>query len=167
MKGETGRSQRKGLLFIFTGALIFALDQATKFLIRATMSPGQSYPEDGLVRLTYITNTGAAFGILTDQSLFLLFATLIGVGAILFYYLFPPANNLLLTMSLGFQLGGALGNLVDRLRFGYVTDFLDFRVWPVFNLADSFIVVGVSILIGYLFLSKEETPVGARKPPSR
>ncbi|MBI2887832.1 MAG: signal peptidase II [Chloroflexi bacterium] len=147
-----GRLKRDALFFLIAG-LVFALDQGTKSLIRATLAPGESVPPESWFRITHVTNTGAAFGILPDQSLLLLVTTVVGVAAIVLYYLNPPVHSIFLTLSLGLQLGGAMGNLVDRLRQGYVTDFLDFRVWPVFNLADSAIVVGVAILAAFLVLS--------------
>ncbi len=144
---------RRDALFFSLAALVFALDQLTKGIIRATLDPGESVPPDGWVRLTHVTNTGAAFGLFPDQSFVLLITTLVGVAAIVMYYLYPPVDTPFLTLSLGLQLGGALGNLLDRLLQGHVTDFLDFRVWPVFNLADSAIVVGVIVLAAFLLLS--------------
>lgn len=147
------RPLRRDALFFSLAVLVFALDQLSKAIIRATLAPGQSVPQDGWVRLTHVTNTGAAFGLFPDQSFVLLITTLVGVAAIVMYYLYPPVDTPFLTMSLGLQLGGAMGNLVDRVFQGHVTDFLDFRVWPVFNLADSAIVVGVIVLAGFLLLN--------------
>ena len=96
--------------------------------------------------------------------------TIIGVAAIVTYYLYPPVQTPVLTASLGLQLGGAVGNMVDRLMLGYVTDFLDFRVWPVFNIADSAIVVGVAVLTGYMLLFDKpaKAPVkGAKRGPKK
>lgn len=159
----------RDVLFFGIAAAIFAADQFTKDIIRANLLPGQSVPEDGWFRITHVTNTGAAFGLFTNQSMFLLVTTLIGLSAIVAYYVFPPVNTPSLTISLGLQLGGALGNLVDRLRLGHVTDFLDFRVWPVFNVADSAIVVGVAVLGMFLlwgdsFLATPAPPQGAGPP---
>ncbi|MBI4497180.1 MAG: signal peptidase II [Chloroflexi bacterium] len=145
---------RRGALFLAVALLIVLLDQVTKSAIRLTLAPGESLPADAPIRLTHVINTGAAFGLFTGQSAFLLLATAVGVGAILLYYAFPPANSRLLDTALGLQFGGALGNLIDRVRQGYVTDFIDLRVWPVFNLADSAIVVGVAVLAGFLMLSQ-------------
>jgi len=102
-----------------------------------------------LVSLTYVTNTGAAFGLLPDHGLFFIAIAAIVVIAILVYHRHLP-DKALVKASLGLQLGGALGNLTDRLRYGYVIDFIDFKVWPVFNLADSAIVIGVAVLAYYL-----------------
>ena len=151
---------RRDIPFFAIAVAVFVLDQLTKGAIRATLLPGESAPQDTWVRLTHVTNTGAAFGLFPNQSIFLLVTTVIGVAAILLYYLNPPVRSGFLTLALGLQLGGAMGNLLDRLRLGYVTDFLDFRVWPVFNLADSAIVVGVTILAVFLVLGERTQPAG-------
>jgi signal peptidase II len=123
-------------------------DQLTKGLVGLNMSPGQSVPESGLFRLTYVTNTGSAFGLFPNQTLFLVLASFVGIGVLLVFYRTHPVNNTMLHVSLGLQLGGAIGNLVDRVRLSYVVDFIDVGAWPVFNLADSAIVVG---LVGLLW----------------
>ena len=123
------------------------------------MQLGESIPPDGFFRLTYVTNTGAAFGLFPDQAIPLTLTAAVGVIALLLHYRWGISDSLWLKSSLGLQLGGALGNLIDRLRFGHVIDFLDFRVWPVFNLADSAIVVGAIVLIYFLlFASKMASP---------
>lgn len=142
----------KDAVFFAVALTVLVLDQITKSIVRATLMPGESVPADGWFRFTHVTNTGAAFGLFPNQSLLLLFTTLIGVAAIVFYYMYPPVHSRALTLSLGLQLGGAMGNLVDRVIQGHVTDFFDFRIWPVFNIADSSIVVGVTILAVFLFL---------------
>lgn len=149
---------KRDVFFFTIAAMILGLDQLSKSLIRAYLPLGASFPGDSWVRLTHVANTGAAFGLFPDQSLFLLITTLVGVTAIVLYYFYPPLNTPLLVVSLGLQLGGALGNLIDRLRLGYVTDFVDFRVWPVFNVADSSIVVGVTILAWFALLGDREKP---------
>jgi signal peptidase II len=147
--------------------VVFVLDQITKVLVRANLAPGESVPADGWFRFTHVTNTGAAFGLFPNQGLLLLVTTIIGVAAIVTYYLYPPVQTPVLTMSLGLQLGGALGNLVDRVSLGHVTDFLDFRIWPVFNLADSAIVTGVVVLTGYMLLFDRhaKAPPASTSPP--
>ena len=156
------RRLKRDAFFFVIAATILILDQFTKSLIRANLPLGASFPQDGWVRLTHVANTGAAFGLFPDQSLFLLVTTLVGVTAIVLYYLYPPLNTPVLTLSLGLQLGGALGNLIDRLRLGYVTDFVDFRVWPVFNVADSSIVVGVAILAWFAFMADRQKPADSK-----
>jgi signal peptidase II len=124
-------------------------DQVTKGLVVFTMSHGQSVPDSGLFRVTYVTNTGSAFGLFPNQTIPLILASFVGIGVLLLFYRTHPLNNTMLQVSLGLQLGGAMGNLVDRVRLGYVVDFIDVGAWPVFNLADSAIVVG---LIGLLWI---------------
>ena len=132
-----------------------ALDQATKYLIQDRMELGQSVPREGLLRLTYVTNSGGAFGAFPDQTLLLTLASFAGIGVLLLFYRTHPWPGRLVRLSLGLQLGGATGNLIDRLRAGEVVDFIDIGRWPIFNLADSFIVVGIFLLMGLFFLGEE------------
>ena len=155
--------RKGGLLFFVIAALVVAADQLTKFLIRANMSPGQSIPEEGIVRLTYVTNTGGAFGMFANQTFLLLFTPVLGVIAILFYYRYLPFDSPLIRSGLALQLGGAIGNLIDRLVYRYVTDFVYVRVWgdfywPAFNVADLSIVTGVIVMAcSLLFFTKEKS----------
>jgi signal peptidase II len=145
---------RSDLIFFVIAGLVVALDQVTKHLVRANLALGESVPEEGPVRITHVTNTGAAFGILQGQTLFLMVTTFFGLAAILLYYLYPPMEHGILRLALGLQLGGAAGNLADRVRLGEVTDFIDIGPWPAFNVADSSIVVGVAIIIGFFLLAE-------------
>ena len=142
-------------------AVVVAADQATKTLIRTFMDRGETWPSaDWPVRLKYVTNTGAAFGILQDQTVFLTVMALIGLAAIYVYYRYPPFQHWVATLAIGMMLGGAVGNLIDRIIRGRVTDFIDFPRFPSFNIADSSITVGVAIIIiGYLLLeARKEAP---------
>jgi len=118
---------------------------------------GESMPEDAAVRLTYVVNTGAAFGILPQYSVYLVLIAFLVIGLVFFYQRYLPGDRLLVKASLGLMLGGALGNLVDRLRYGFVVDFVDVRVWPVFNLADASISTGVCLLAFFLIFMQEKT----------
>lgn len=140
------RLRRDALFFLAVGA-VFVLDQLTKAIVRSNLALGEAYPGEGIVRIVHVANSGAAFGILQGQTLFLTVTTLLGLAAILLYYLYPPMEHGLLRTALGLQLGGAIGNLTDRIRLGEVTDFIDFRYWPAFNVADSAIVIGVSTIV--------------------
>jgi signal peptidase II len=142
---------RRDLVFFSTAAVVLALDQISKHVIRATLDQGEAFPESWPVRFVNVANTGAAFGILQEQNAFLVVTTLIGVVAILIYYWYPPFEHAVMTVAVGMLLGGAVGNLSDRLRLGKVTDFIDFPHYPAFNVADSSIVVGVAVLV-ILFL---------------
>ena len=122
-------------------------DQVSKALVRMNLHPGQSVPDSGMFRLTYVTNSGSAFGLFPNQTFLLIIASFVGIAVLLVFVRAHPGGGALLPVSLGLQLGGATGNLVDRIRLGYVVDFIDVGWWPVFNLADSSIMVGLTILI--------------------
>ncbi len=150
-----GRRARIDAPFFLLAIGIFGFDQLTKSIIRGWLAVGESWPsEDWLIKLTHVTNSGAAFGILQGQGLFLMITAVIAIGAIVFYYVFPPLEHGLLRVALGLELGGAAGNLLDRARFGKVTDFVDFPRYPEFNVADSAIVIGLIIILVFYVLSE-------------
>ncbi len=133
--------------FLLLGALVLGIDQLSKYIIRTTFQPNESLPViKSIFHLTYIHNPGAAFGILAYKTPVFVGVTLLVVLIILAAYHYLTPERVYLRLALAMMLGGALGNLLDRLRFGYVIDFLDFRIWPVFNLADMAIVGGVILL---------------------
>jgi signal peptidase II len=140
-------SRRLAALTMFgLGAGIVALDQWTKQLAVAHLldSGVRSIPVLGpYIRFTYVENRGAAFGLLQEQTSFFIIVGLTVIGVILYSFRQMSRPSVILTLALGLQLGGAIGNLIDRVRFGYVVDFMDLSVWPVFNVADSAIVCGV------------------------
>jgi len=137
--------------------LILCVDQLTKFIIHKNLLLNQSFPIiKGVFHLTLIHNRGAAFGILRNQIPLFIFTSVLAISLIYFYLKKDKQKKLsIITLSLSLILGGALGNLVDRIFLGYVVDFLDFRVWPVFNLADSAITMG-AILFGYSILNSKK-----------
>jgi len=151
------RVRTQAPLFLIAGGVLL-LDQASKLWIRMNLAPGQSLPADSPVRLTHVTNSGAAFGLLPAQTTFFILVAAFVIVLILLYDRILPQSSPLLKIALGLQLGGAVGNLVDRLRYGYVVDFFDIRVWPVFNVADSAIVVGVAILFYLLVFAEKTSP---------
>ena len=148
-----------------------ALDQWTKYLVVSNLELYESWaPLPALANLFtihHVTNTGAAFGLFQNGSLVFAVVAIVVSVVIVLYYRHLPDGEWLVRLSLGLQLAGALGNLIDRVRVGHVIDFLDFQVWPVFNLADASIVCGV-VLLAYLLLREErqesrklESPDGA------
>ena len=146
----------RNVVFFFIGLVIVFADQLNKTWIRANLATGQSLFDIGFLRITHIHNTGAAFGLFPDQTFVLTVVAFIGVTVVLLCVFLsrrrlPVLDNMLSKSALGLVLGGTVGNLVDRLRFGYVTDFIDFKVWPVFNIADSAVTVGV-IIFAYSLL---------------
>jgi len=128
------------------GGLTFAADQLTKALIASAFVPGESRPLlSHFLQLTYVQNTGAAFGLFKgQQALFILFT--IGVIVWLLRELRNPSLPVAPRWGCALVIGGAAGNLLDRWRLGYVVDFLDLRVWPVFNIGDSAITIGIALL---------------------
>jgi signal peptidase II len=148
--------KRSTLILPVVAALVLLADQATKHVVRSNVVPGQSLPLtpwlSPVLQITYVTNTGAAFGLFPEWSQILIAIAVVVIVALVWYYFQLPDGEWVMQMALGLQLGGATGNLIDRLRFGgSVVDFIDLnfwplRRWPVFNVADSSIVVGVTLL---------------------
>lgn len=130
--------------------MVIMVDQVVKAAVTNTLKDGRIVELlGGLIRLDYTVNTGAAFGILRHSGIvFALVAVIVSLGIIV-YYRRVVSSPLPIRLALGLILGGALGNLIDRIRLGYVVDFIDLRWWPVFNLADSAIVLGVCLLLLY------------------
>ena len=147
--------------FFFTALLVVVADQLSKLWIRSNLLEGQSLFEAGIFRIIRVQNTGAAFGLFQGQSFILTIIAFVGVVVLLLYVrLFNRSSSLLGNMlgriAIGLVLGGAIGNLIDRLRYllhqvGGVTDFISIGWWPAFNVADSATVVGV-ILFAYSLL---------------
>ena len=134
---------------------VFLLDQISKQFIKTFLSYGESWPGDGVFRLTHVTNSGAAFGFFTNATPVLVVASIIAIGFLIYFYRTHTAPRPILRLAIGLQMGGALGNLTDRLYAGAVVDFIDLAWWPVFNVADSSIVVGMFILVSILLFSEQ------------
>jgi signal peptidase II len=154
---------RKGtLLFLGSTLAVIALDQWTKSLARTYLlgvdgnGPRSIRLFDTFFRLTYVENRGAAFGLLQDQTAFFILVGVVVIGVIVASHRQIANPHWTLDLCLGLQMGGALGNLVDRIRYGYVVDFFDLTVWPVFNVADSAICVGVAVLAWNLMFPRSE-----------
>jgi signal peptidase II len=147
-------------------AMVVVLDQITKALIRANLHIYESVPDEGFFRLTYTTNTGAVFGVFSDQTFIMTIASFVGVGILLFFYHSHSGSERLVRLSLGLLLGGAIGNLIDRIWLGKVTDFLDVGAWPIFNLADSAIVTGIVILVVVFMFQENKTAKDKKEVPA-
>ncbi len=151
------RRLRRDAPFFLVAASVIVLDQITKAIVRNGLALGESWPDESwLVKITHVTNSGAAFGMLQGQGPFLIVTAFVAIAAIFFYYAFPPLEHGLLRIALGLQLGGAIGNLADRIRFGEVTDFFHFPHYPAFNIADSSIVIGLFVIIAFFFLGGDK-----------
>ena len=148
---EEKASWKQMIVVLFVAFLVILLDQASKRFIEANVTYNTSWmPLDWLApffQITHIGNTGIAFGMFSGGSMIFALVALFVTGAILYFAYTLPPNYLAMRIILGVILGGAIGNLIDRLRQGYVTDFLDFGPWPVFNVADMAVVFGAIALV--------------------
>ncbi|MCM8790796.1 MAG: signal peptidase II [Candidatus Omnitrophica bacterium] len=155
----------------FISFLIFAADRVSKYFITHNLPAAKSVSViPNFFHLTLVTNKGAAFGILKDISGLSIIMTILAIALIILYVYRSRSVTIAVASALGLILGGAMGNLADRVRFGYVIDFLDFRIWPVFNIADSAISAGAAILILSIFSNvkaKSGTSSNIKKQISR
>lgn len=142
------------LLLILT---VVIFDQFSKFYIQSHLSLGMSIPVIAdIFHITYILNPGAAFGILEHQTMIFVAIAIGMVVAVLYFYPRIPRGHYPLRLGIGLMVGGALGNVIDRVKTGYVIDFFDFRIWPVFNVADIAIVTGVGLIVySLIYLSND------------
>ncbi|MBE6101288.1 MAG: signal peptidase II [Selenomonas ruminantium] len=142
--------------FLFFGILV--LDQLVKGLIQISYLPGESTPLiDGVFHITYVLNPGAAFGLLENQTWFFILAAVVIILAFIRFYPQLRRECGFLHYGCVAMVAGAVGNLIDRIKTGLVVDFLDFRIWPVFNLADIAIVLGAaSMVYAILFKIRED-----------
>ena len=142
------------------GILVFIIDQLVKHLVVSTMHLGQSLPViKGIFHITYVLNPGAAFGMLEHQRWFFILVALAAVLLGAAFYKKLPQESFLMRSGAGLLLGGAVGNLADRIQSGLVVDFLDFRIWPVFNIADIAICAGAGILIFDIWQRRNEDDI--------
>lgn len=138
-------------MFGIVMAVGLALDQLSKYWIMGHFAYGQSLPIiPNVFHLTYILNTGAAFSILSEHTWLLVVISLFALVGVFWYYRKTPKEQKVKRFALACIASGAVGNLFDRVYYGSVRDFLDFRIWPIFNIADCFVVVGVGLLIACL-----------------
>ncbi len=156
-KADPPQGKWRNVVFFLTALLVVAADQLSKTLWIRSYPKDQVIFEAGIFRIIHVQNTGAAFGLFQGQSFPLTIIALIGIVAILLFVFlfsrrFPFLDNRLGKPALALVLGGTVGNLVDRLNLGYVTDFIDIGIWPAFNIADSAITVGI-ILFAYSLLT--------------
>lgn len=140
---------RFGRVLLFSTAFcVYIVDRLAKLVAVKALSAGQSIKVlPDIFHITLVFNNGAAFGLMRDRAVFFITISAFVATFIILFAWRHKGMPALIAVSLGLILGGALGNLVDRVTFGYVIDFLDFRVWPVFNVADSAISVGVGMLV--------------------
>lgn len=148
------------MIYFFISAVIILTDFIAKRIVLAQLKEGSTVPLwNGVFHLTYVENRGAAFGILQNQKWFFIVLTAIVLAVVIYVALRQKFKHPILCTALSLLAGGAVGNLIDRVVYGYVVDFLDFCLidFPVFNIADIFIVIGAILLaIYFIFFDKEE-----------
>jgi len=151
---------RQRLLFFSVPAVVLVADQVTKALVKANMTLGQSIPPEGMLRLTYITNPYGVFGLPVSPTFLVISTGIIVILGIWLYFHYFSMESRLLQVGLGLVLGGAVGNMIDRIWFGVTTNFIDVGLWrgfpwerwPTFNIADVSLTVGIFILISCLLV---------------
>ncbi len=152
------------IIFLLIALVVMVIDQLSKWWIQSFLYVGQSVPEIGFFRFTYAQNTGAAFSIFYGQVEILTIISCLGVILILAYNFFIAhrysfLNTPINKIALGLVLGGTAGNLIDRVSLGFVRDFIDIGPWPIFNVADSAVVVGVIVFAVFVILeSRDSSP---------
>lgn len=161
-----GPMQWLGLLAI--GMAAVAADQVTKHVVTSHLALDDGIHVIGPFWIHHVQNSGIAFGLFASATPIVIVLTGIAIAWMLLFFTRSGARHPVLPVALGLVIGGSVSNLLDRIRLGYVTDFIDLRYWPAFNLADSFIVIGVAILLGTL-LAAERMPRsrGRRDAPAR
>lgn len=159
-----GPSQWLGLVVIALAAA--AADQATKQIVASQLAYGHAVHVVGPFSLHHVQNTGIAFGLFPNSTVVIALLTGLAVAWMIWFFARSGARHPVLPTALGLLIGGSVSNLADRIRLGHVTDFLDFKYWPAFNLADTFICVGVAILLITLVRADREPRRGGRGPRS-
>jgi signal peptidase II len=137
-------------------------DQVTKHVVATNLRLGEGLHVVGPFTIRHVQNSGIAFGLFSNATAVVIVVTAIAIGWMLVYFARSGARHPVLPVALGLVIGGSVSNLADRVRLGFVTDFLDFRYWPAFNLADSSIVIGVGILLAALVLAEREPRASKR-----
>lgn len=140
------------MILLWLAALVVVADRVTKYLVVTNMTEGQSLPVvEGIFHWTYVLNPGAAFGMMAHNRVLFLAVGAAVVAAVWYFRRDILAEGPLVRSGAALFLGGALGNLWDRVQTGLVVDFFDFRVWPVFNVADIAICVGAALVVLGIF----------------
>lgn len=145
-----GSAQWLALIAVACAAIV--ADQVTKQVVGRTLALGDSVDIVGPFSIHHVENSGIAFGLFASRTELVIAITAVAVGLMVWFFARSGRRHPVLPVALGLVLGGSIANLIDRVRLGHVTDFLDLDAWPAFNLADTFIVVGVAILFGALVL---------------
>jgi signal peptidase II len=155
-----GASPTQWLALTCIAVAALCADQITKHIVASQLTLDDEIRAIGPLYIHHVQNSGIAFGFFSSATPIVIALTTLALGWMLVFFARSGARHPILPLGLGLVIGGSVSNLVDRVRLGHVTDFLDLRFWPAFNLADSFIVIGVVLLFGALIL-------GERRPRTR
>lgn len=162
---SAGSGQWLALGTVATAAVV--ADQLTKAVVAGALALGDGAHLLGPLSIRHVRNSGIAFGLFSSATSIVILLTGAAVVAMLVFFARSGRRHPLLPVALGLVLGGSLANLVDRVRLGYVTDYLDLEYWPAFNLADTFIVVGVGLLFLSFVAADRSSPRVGSAPLSR
>jgi signal peptidase II len=144
------------MFYLILFLLVLVADQYTKLAIQQDFMLGQSVPVlKGICNMTYVQNTGGAFGIMRNSTNLFIVISIVVILFIVYFLVKEERKDVYIQVVFSLVLGGAISNLIDRLRLGYVVDFIDFKVWPVFNIADAAISVGMVLLLIRILFKKE------------
>ena len=162
-----GAGPRQWLALLAVAGTAVIADQLTKSIVSSRLPLGATVASIGPFSIHHVQNSGIAFGLFADSTTAVIVLTAAAVTAMLVFFARTARRHPLLPVSLGLVIGGSIANLTDRVRLGHVTDFLDFAYWPAFNLADTFIVVGVGLLFASFVASDRTSPRLGTAPLSR
>jgi len=149
-KRSLAASPAEWLALVVVAIAAVVADQVTKHIVASQLALDEEVKVIGPFSIHHVHNSGIAFGLLSSATAVVIVLTGLAVGWMLVFFARSGARHPVLPVALGLVIGGSVSNLVDRVRLGHVTDFLDLEWWPAFNLADSFIVIGVAILLAAL-----------------
>ncbi|HUJ91741.1 MAG TPA: signal peptidase II [Gaiellaceae bacterium] len=144
------------LALVAVGLAAVAADQLTKHIVTSTLQLDEGTHVLGPLWIHHVQNSGIAFGLFASATAVVIVLTAIAVAWMLAYFARSGGRHPILPVALGLVIGGSVSNMLDRVRLGHVTDFIDLRFWPAFNLADSFIVIGVGLLLAALLAAERE-----------
>ena len=142
------------IFYVLTIAVIIC-DQLTKYVVRETIPLYETFIEVGIFSIVHGQNTGSAFGLFAGFTNFLIIASLIGLALILYFFVKQASANLFVRIAVGLIVGGAVGNLIDRVKDGFVVDFISVGWWPAFNVAASAISIGMTVMVLFMIFGNK------------
>ena len=145
---------RDWIFYVLTIVVIIC-DQVTKYVVRETIPLYETFTEVGVFSIVHGQNTGSAFGLFAGFTNYLIIASLIGLALILYFFVKQASANLFVRIAVGLIVGGAVGNLIDRVKDGFVVDFISVGWWPAFNVADSAISIGMTVMVLFMIFGNK------------